>query len=39
MKFLYDLAMQHYGSVVGDEQHMADVIKRLYTHTKKKFTY
>ena len=29
IKFLYDLAMQHYASVVGDEQHMADVIKHI----------
>ncbi|GAA5816547.1 hypothetical protein MFLAVUS_010077 [Mucor flavus] len=29
MKFLYDLALKHYGSVVGDEQHMAEVIKQV----------
>lgn len=29
MKFLYDLALEHYGSVVGNEQHMAKVIKQV----------
>jgi hypothetical protein len=29
MKLLYDLALEHYGSLVGNQQHMTEVIKQV----------